>query len=107
MLVVKQALQKALTNPTLFGTRAKPPLFGKCLREIRKSKGVTQEQLGEGIYVDHGVVSNWENNISLPSEGATHVDKIADKLKCTDDERTRLHRAFVMTLLKNVGYPVE
>ena len=40
--------------------------IGKKIKELRKLKGVTQEQLAESIGVSFQAVSKWENNIALP-----------------------------------------
>lgn len=41
-------------------------LIGKKIRELRKSKNVTQEQLAEVLSVSFQAVSKWENNNSTP-----------------------------------------
>lgn len=40
--------------------------IGKFLKELRKEKGVTQEQLAEQFEVSRRSVSRWENGINLP-----------------------------------------
>lgn len=40
--------------------------FGRRLKEIRISRGLTQQQLGEKICVVGNVVSNWEMGIAMP-----------------------------------------
>ena len=42
-------------------------LFGDRLRELRKSKNISQEELGHFCRVAKNTVSNWENNINQPS----------------------------------------
>ena len=39
---------------------------GKYLTELRKSKGLTQEQLGEIIGVSNKTISKWETGINIP-----------------------------------------
>ena len=40
--------------------------IGKKIRELRKQRGITQEQLAESIGISFQAVSKWENNIALP-----------------------------------------
>ena len=40
--------------------------IGNKIKELRKQRGVTQEQLADSIGVSFQAVSKWENNIALP-----------------------------------------
>lgn len=40
--------------------------IGSCLRELRKEKGLTQEQLAERFHVSGKTVSRWENGVHMP-----------------------------------------
>ena len=40
--------------------------IGNKIKELRKNKGITQEQLAENIGISFQAVSKWENNIALP-----------------------------------------
>ena len=40
--------------------------IGQFLRECRKEKGITQEQLAEMLGVTNRSVSRWENGSNLP-----------------------------------------
>lgn len=40
--------------------------IGNKIKELRKAKGITQEQLANGIGISFQAVSKWENHISLP-----------------------------------------
>ena len=40
--------------------------IGNTIRELRKDKKLTQEQLAEKLHLSFQAVSKWENNISLP-----------------------------------------
>lgn len=40
--------------------------IGNNIKELRKSRGITQEQLANSIGVSFQAVSKWENNIALP-----------------------------------------
>ena len=40
--------------------------YGHIISELRKKKGLTQEQLGKKLNVSYQAVSKWENNLSEP-----------------------------------------
>ena len=40
--------------------------IGGFLKELRKEKGITQEQLAEKFYVSSRTVSRWENGNNMP-----------------------------------------
>lgn len=40
--------------------------FGKQMRDIRKERNLTQDQVAETLCVSRQAVSNWENNKNLP-----------------------------------------
>ena len=39
---------------------------GSTIRQLRKNKNLTQEELAEAINVTPQAISKWENNIGLP-----------------------------------------
>lgn len=41
--------------------------FGKNLQELRKSRGLTQEELAEALFVSRTAVSKWESGRGYPS----------------------------------------
>lgn len=53
-------------------------MFNENLRELRKSKGFTQEELATKINVVRQTVSKWEKGLSVPD--ADSLQKIADIL---------------------------
>ena len=59
-------------------------LLGKKLKEIRKSKNLTQEQVAEMIGVETPSISNIENGKYYPS--AENLDKLMDVLNITPNE---------------------
>ena len=41
--------------------------FGEKLRELRKSRGLTQQELAEALYVSRTAISKWESGRGYPS----------------------------------------
>ena len=58
--------------------------LGNKIKELRKQKGITQEQLAENIGISFQAVSKWENNIAYPD--ITLVPAIASFFGITIDE---------------------
>ena len=58
--------------------------MGKHIQEIRKSKNLTQKQLGEIIDIDHKTISKWELGNVAPD--ITVVKTLADALDINLDE---------------------
>lgn len=54
--------------------------IGNKIRELRKQRGITQEQLAESIGISFQAVSKWENNIALPD--ITLVPVLASYFGC-------------------------
>jgi putative transcriptional regulator len=54
-------------------------LFGKRLQEIRKAKGITQEELAQMVEVkETKTIRNWEHGVHGPH--FHHLEKIAEVL---------------------------
>ncbi len=58
--------------------------IGKKIKELRKSKNITQEQLANALSVSSQAVSKWENGISLPD--VTTIPVIAAYFNISIDE---------------------
>lgn len=63
--------------------------FGARLAAKRKARGLTQEQLGEGMAADgtdvgKGAVSSWEVSRTVPS--TSQLLKLCQRLNCSADE---------------------
>lgn len=54
------------------------------IREIREARGMTQQQLAEGMGVVRSAIANWEAGISSPRSDM--LTQLADSLHCTIDE---------------------
>lgn len=59
--------------------------FGQTLKEIRRSKGVTQRQLAAAVGVDFSYISKIEND-RMPPPAADTIVKICEKLGVPSDE---------------------
>ena len=51
---------------------------GKNISELRKKKGLTQQELGDKLFVTDKAVSKWERGLSLPD--ISILEKLADIL---------------------------
>lgn len=58
--------------------------FGTTLKELRKKRGLTQEQLAEYLGISSQAVSKWENNISYPDVSLLPV--LANYFQVSTDE---------------------
>lgn len=43
-------------------------MFSKKLKELRKSKNITQEELADKIFVSRSAIARWEADIGIPSD---------------------------------------
>ena len=53
-------------------------LFAETLRKLRTEKGISQNQLGKQLFVNHSTVARWENGSRLPD--ASMIPRLADSL---------------------------
>ncbi len=58
--------------------------FNEKLQELRKRKGLTQEQLAESLYVSRTAVSKWESGRGYPSIDS--LKRVAEFFSVTIDE---------------------
>ena len=63
----------------------KTKTFGQTLKEMRRSKGVTQRQLAAAVGVDFSYISKVEND-RMPPPAADTIVKICEKLGVPPDE---------------------
>ena len=59
--------------------------FGQTLKEMRRSKGITQRQLAAAVGVDFSYISKVEND-RMPPPAADTIVKICKKLGVPSDE---------------------
>ena len=64
--------------------------FNEKLQELRKSKGLTQEELAESLFVSRTAISKWESGRGYPSidslkEIARFLSVTIDDLICSDE----------------------
>lgn len=64
--------------------------FGKTLQRIRRDKGMTQREVAHIIEMDYSYFSRLENDRFDSKPTRETIDKIAEGLKCTEDERGEL-----------------
>ena len=57
--------------------------FAKKLSDLRKSKGLSQEELAEALYVTRQAISKWENGSGIPD--IVNIKAIADYFKVSVD----------------------
>lgn len=57
--------------------------FSKKLSDLRKSKGLSQEELAEALYVTRQAISKWENGSCIPD--IVNIKAIADYFKVSVD----------------------
>ena len=67
--------------------------FNEKLQELRKKKGLTQEELAEALYVSRTAISKWESGRGYPSidslkEIAKYFSVTIDELLSTDEVLT-------------------
>lgn len=60
-------------------------IFGQTLRELRRSKGISQRSLAEKVGVDFSYISKIENN-RLPPPAADTIVKICEALSIPPDD---------------------
>lgn len=76
--------------------------IGQFLRECRKEKGITQEQLAEMPGVTNRSVSRWENGSNLPD-----LDILIEMADYYDVELTkRMHLLFIGGFVAAVTYMI-
>ena len=84
--------------------------FNEKLQELRKSKGLTQEELSEHIFVSRTAISKWESGRGYPSidslkEISRYFSISIDELFSTEnlihlvENETKIHRQFISNFI--------
>lgn len=86
--------------------------IGQFLRECRKEKGITQEQLAEMLGVTNRSVSRWENGSNLPDldiliDMADYYDVELRELLDGERKSEKMNRELEETVLKVAEYSNE
>lgn len=69
------------------GSEEKAQIMGQLLQELRRAKGLTQEQLAAATEVSIGAVRNWEQGHRLPHFEAAY--RISQALGISLDDLAR------------------
>lgn len=64
--------------------------FGKTLQRIRRKKEMTQREVAQIIEMDYSYFSRLENDRFDSKPTRETIDKIAEALECTEEERGEL-----------------
>ena len=59
--------------------------FNKKLQELRKQKGLTQEELSEKLYVSRTAISKWESGRGYPN--IESLKRLAETFNITVDDK--------------------
>lgn len=86
--------------------------IGKFLKELRKEKGMTQEQLAEILGVTNRSVSRWENGVNMPDfdlviEIANYFDVSVEEFLDGERRTDMIDKQTEETLLKVADYNNE
>lgn len=76
--------------------------IGNRIKELRKTKGMTQEQLAEALGISFQAVSKWENNIAMPD--ITLVPVIARVFGVTTDDLFAHNLKEMQEEVKQISY---
>ncbi len=83
--------------------------MGRFLKELRREKGVTQEQLSEILGVTSRSISRWENGVNMPDfdliiEIANYYDVSIDELLDAERKNEMVDKKTEETILKVADY---
>jgi transcriptional regulator with XRE-family HTH domain len=76
--------------------------FGQALRELRRSKGISQRDLAEKVGVDFSYISKIEND-RLPPPAADTIVKICNALEAPPDTLLALSGKIPSELRETIG----
>jgi transcriptional regulator with XRE-family HTH domain len=64
--------------------------FGRTLQRIRREKGMTQREVAQKIEMDYSYFSRLENDRFDSKPTRDTIDKIAEALECSEEQRGEL-----------------
>lgn len=79
-----------------------PQTFGQALRELRRSKGISQRDLAKKVGVDFSYISKIEND-RLPPPAADTIVKICNALETPPDTLLALSGKIPSELWETIG----
>lgn len=59
-------------------------MLGERIRDLRKEKGYSQQQMARKLHITQGAISQWENGTTTPA--ADQLSALADVFEITVDE---------------------
>ena len=59
-------------------------MLGERIKELRRNKGYSQQQLAQKLHITQGAISQWERNATMPA--SDQLNAIADIFEITVDE---------------------
>lgn len=59
-------------------------MLNERIRDLRKSKGYSQQQMARKLHITQGAISQWENGITVPA--ADQLVTLAEVFEITVDE---------------------
>ena len=74
--------------------------IGKFISSLRKEKGLTQQELGNKLYVTDKAVSKWERGLSLPD--VTILNELSTILDVTVEEILKGERTKEINIEKEI-----
>ena len=88
--------------------------YGHIISELRKKKGLTQEQLGKKLNVSYQAVSKWENNLSEPD--LETLEKLTDVFEISmseffamskDNDLNKIEQTEIKNQEKQLSHKIE
>ena len=76
--------------------------IGERIKELRKERRMTQEQLADMVGISFQAVSKWENNLALPD--ITLVPVLARIFSVSTDELFSFNRAEIQAEIESITW---
>lgn len=69
--------------------------LGEKIRQARREKGMTQEQLAQALFVSRQTVSNWENGCSYSENGSNDDQTDMNSYDGSEQQDLNYQRIFI------------